>query len=79
MELCKEKVEVWKKEEFGGEEGGVWRANRDGAKGSKVVDEEKEKREIEREHLRGQGPFGPIFRPSRPGEHGHGPVVHPNQ
>ncbi|KAL8837094.1 MAG: hypothetical protein Q9170_002651 [Blastenia crenularia] len=32
LELCKEKVEVWKLEEFGGEEGGVWRANRDGAK-----------------------------------------------
>ncbi len=30
LEGCKEKVEVWKKEEFSGEEGGVWRANRDG-------------------------------------------------
>ncbi|OWP06748.1 hypothetical protein B2J93_5 [Marssonina coronariae] len=36
LEECKEKVEVWKKEEFGGEEGGVWRANRDGAVGMKV-------------------------------------------
>ena len=33
LELCKDKVEVWKLEEFGGEEGGVWRANRDGARG----------------------------------------------
>ena len=33
LELCKEKVEVWKLEEFGGDEGGVWRANRDGAAG----------------------------------------------
>ena len=33
LELCKEKVEVWKLEEFGGEEGGVWRANRDGTLG----------------------------------------------
>lgn len=33
LELCKEKVEVWKLEEFGGDEGGVWRANRDGAVG----------------------------------------------
>lgn len=33
LEECKEKAEVWKLEEFGGEEGGVWRANRDGAKG----------------------------------------------
>ncbi|KAL8946201.1 MAG: hypothetical protein Q9222_007371, partial [Ikaeria aurantiellina] len=36
LELCKEKVEVWKLEEFGGGEGGVWRANRDGARGIKV-------------------------------------------
>jgi molybdopterin synthase catalytic subunit len=33
LEECKEKVEVWKKEEFGGDEGGVWRANRDGVVG----------------------------------------------
>ncbi|GAB7353504.1 hypothetical protein MBLNU459_g3951t1 [Dothideomycetes sp. NU459] len=38
LELVKEKVEVWKLEEFGGEEGGVWRANRDGQMGSKVSD-----------------------------------------
>ncbi|KAL8646893.1 MAG: hypothetical protein Q9226_006668, partial [Calogaya cf. arnoldii] len=31
LEMCKEKVEIWKLEEFGGDEGGVWRANRDGA------------------------------------------------
>lgn len=36
LEECKEKVEIWKLEEFGGEEGGVWRANRDGAAGAKV-------------------------------------------
>lgn len=36
LELCKEKVEVWKKEEFGGDESGVWRANRDGAIGMKI-------------------------------------------
>lgn len=36
LEECKEKVEIWKLEEFGGEEGGVWRANRDGAVGAKV-------------------------------------------
>jgi molybdopterin synthase catalytic subunit len=40
LEECKEKVEVWKKEEFEGE-GGVWRANRDGAAGVRV-DEKKE-------------------------------------
>lgn len=38
LEECKEKVEVWKLEEFGGEEGGVWRANRDGHMGAKVND-----------------------------------------
>ena len=36
LEECKEKVEIWKLEEFGGEEGGVWRANRDGAAGAKL-------------------------------------------
>ena len=36
LEECKEKVEIWKLEEFGGEEGGVWRANRDGIAGIKV-------------------------------------------
>ncbi|KAI4190853.1 MAG: hypothetical protein LQ348_003591 [Seirophora lacunosa] len=36
LELCKEKVEVWKLEEFGGDEGGVWRANRDGKRGVPV-------------------------------------------
>jgi len=36
LELVKERVEVWKLEEFGGEEGGVWRANRDGHAGTKV-------------------------------------------
>ena len=36
LEHCKEKVEVWKLEEFGGDEGGVWRANRDGPAGVAV-------------------------------------------
>lgn len=35
LEECKEKVEVWKREEFEGEEG-VWRANRDGHKGERI-------------------------------------------
>ena len=39
LEMCKERVEVWKLEEFGGAEGGVWRANRDGAAGVKVLDD----------------------------------------
>lgn len=36
LEDCKAKVEVWKLEEFGGEQGGVWRANRDGIAGTPV-------------------------------------------
>ena len=36
LEQCKAKVEVWKLEEFGGEEGGIWRANRDGIAGKQV-------------------------------------------
>ena len=38
LEECKDKVEVWKLEEFGGEEGGVWRANRDGVTGVRMAD-----------------------------------------
>ncbi|CAO1599829.1 MAG: hypothetical protein LQ349_007582 [Xanthoria aureola] len=30
LEMCKEKVEIWKLEEFEGDQGGVWRANQDG-------------------------------------------------
>ncbi|KAM0243491.1 hypothetical protein ACHAPO_000341 [Fusarium lateritium] len=36
LEECKNKVEVWKREEFEGEEG-VWRANRDGAIGQHEI------------------------------------------
>ena len=36
LEDCKDKVELWKMEEFGGDEEGVWRANRDGAVGENV-------------------------------------------
>ncbi|KAK4192512.1 Molybdopterin biosynthesis MoaE [Podospora australis] len=36
LEECKAKVEVWKREEFGGDEGGVWRANRDGQAGVRI-------------------------------------------
>jgi molybdopterin synthase catalytic subunit len=68
LEECKEKVEVWKKEEFGGEEGGVWRANRDGAAGVRIDKEEREKQPP-------AVPNRPILRPNRPGERGHGPVV----
>ncbi|KAI0522300.1 Molybdopterin biosynthesis MoaE [Xylaria bambusicola] len=36
LEDCKKHVEVWKREEFEGEEG-VWRANRDGIPGQKIT------------------------------------------
>ncbi|KAK7513222.1 Molybdopterin biosynthesis MoaE [Phyllosticta citriasiana] len=38
LEVCKEKVEVWKLERFVGEEGGMWKANRDGLQGVWVPD-----------------------------------------
>ncbi|CZR58453.1 related to molybdopterin synthase large subunit [Phialocephala subalpina] len=72
LEECKERVEVWKKEEFGGEEGGVWRANRDGAIGERIDKDESG-------GVHAQGPHGPILRPGRPGERGHGPVVRGEQ
>ncbi|KAM3068479.1 hypothetical protein ACMFMG_009619 [Clarireedia jacksonii] len=78
LEQCKEKVEVWKKEEFGGE-GGVWRANRDGAAGLRIDEnddrEDKNDDEHEEKHEHKMGPHGPIMRPKGPGERGHGPVV----
>jgi len=39
LERCKEKVEIWKKEEFTGDEAGVWRANRDYAVGFQSSEE----------------------------------------
>jgi molybdopterin synthase catalytic subunit len=70
LEECKEKVEVWKKEEFGGEEGGVWRANRDGAVGVRIDKDEDV-------NISAAGSNGPVLRAERLGEKGHGPVVHP--
>ncbi|KAI1339349.1 Molybdopterin biosynthesis MoaE [Xylariaceae sp. FL0016] len=69
LEDCKERVEVWKREEFEGDHG-VWRANRDGAQGQKVSDGPTD---VQEHGTR----FGPVLRPQRPGERGHGPVVHP--
>ncbi|KAF2150353.1 Molybdopterin biosynthesis MoaE [Myriangium duriaei CBS 260.36] len=40
LERVKDRVEIWKLEEFGGEDGGVWRANRDGQAGIKVADKD---------------------------------------
>lgn len=36
LERCKSRVEVWKREEFEAGEG-VWRANRDGARGDRIA------------------------------------------
>jgi molybdopterin synthase catalytic subunit len=74
LEECKEKVEVWKKEEFGGDEGGIWRANRDGLAGVRIDQEQKGS-----DNGPPAGPHGQILRLGRPGERGHGPVVHPNK
>ncbi|KAI5917266.1 Molybdopterin biosynthesis MoaE [Camillea tinctor] len=37
LEDCKERVEIWKREEFAAGEG-VWRANRDGTVGQKITE-----------------------------------------
>ncbi|KAI1345539.1 Molybdopterin biosynthesis MoaE [Xylaria sp. FL0043] len=41
LEACKKHVEVWKREEFEGEEG-VWRANRDGLPGHKITEQDED-------------------------------------
>ena len=80
LELCKEKVEVWKKEEFGGDEGGVWRANRDGAIGTKIEDASKKYEEDFKSGAHGGvHAFGDPTKPKPIAERGHGPVVHPKR
>ena len=74
LEECKEKVEVWKKEEFGGEEGGVWRANRDGGVGVRVD----VGGESDRERNGVLQDSEDVVRPGPPVEKGCGPVVHPS-
>jgi molybdopterin synthase catalytic subunit len=79
LEECKSRVEVWKREEFEGEDG-VWRANRDGAQGVKsdltdsttLTDTQTSPGEVTTGET-----FGPIIRARRPGEAGHGAVVNP--
>ncbi|KAI1433249.1 Molybdopterin biosynthesis MoaE [Xylaria sp. CBS 124048] len=41
LERCKKHVEIWKREEFEGEEG-IWRANRDGVPGQKTTENDGE-------------------------------------
>ncbi|KAF3765029.1 Molybdopterin biosynthesis MoaE [Cryphonectria parasitica EP155] len=79
LEEVKARAEIWKLERFvGDEEGGVWRANRDGVlgewvppAGSSGVVEGKEEQKVVPETM------GPVIRARRPGERGHGPVVNP--
>lgn len=73
LEEVKRRAEIWKLERFVGDQGGVWRANRDGALGVRVpVDKEEGNGGFDvEEHM------GPVIRPRRPGEKGHGAVVNP--
>lgn len=92
LEEVKARAEIWKLERFVDDEGGVWRANRDGAVGvreevqGKKGEEEQIRDEETRdggdveggEEVEGEGlPKGPVIRPRRPGEMGHGAVVNP--
>lgn len=86
LEEVKARAEIWKLERFVDDEGGVWRANRDGAVGVREAEvkqqedggkgspEEQEEQEEEKEEAL---PEGPVIRPRRPGESGHGAVVNP--
>lgn len=84
LERTKDDVEVWKKEEFEGEDG-VWRANRDGKMGERI--DAPEKADEERTNVQQNGglhapinDIGPdgerVIRPKSKFERGHGPVVH---
>lgn len=92
LEEVKARAEIWKLERFVDDEGGVWRANRDGAVGvrEEVQGEKGDEAQIHREQTREGGdgertegvvgeepPKGPVIRPRRPGEMGHGAVVNP--
>lgn len=93
LEEVKARAEIWKLERFVDDERGVWRANRDGAvgvreevQGKKGEEEEQVQSDETREGGDGEGdegeegeelPKGPVVRPRRPGEMGHGAVVNP--
>lgn len=93
LEEVKARAEVWKLETFEDDRSAVWRANRDGVMGERVEvpaqgDGEAEARGISCQ-LKGDGAeaggddgklpeaMGPVVRPRRPGEKGHGAVVNP--
>jgi molybdopterin synthase catalytic subunit len=87
LELCKEKVEVWKLETFK-EGGGVWRANRDGKAGVRVDgdgdtaqhnDDSAGERNKDENNIHVEAPTitaGNVWKHKNPLERGHGPVVH---
>lgn len=93
LEEVKARAEVWKLETFEDDRSAVWRANRDGAVGERVElpgkgGGEDEARAIssqlrdggtQADGVGGQVPeaMGPVVRPRRPGEKGHGAVVNP--
>lgn len=90
LEEVKARAEIWKLETFEDDRSAVWRANRDGAVGERVEvpgkgGGEDEARGISSQ-LRGGSAeaggnngqaMGPVVRPRRPGEKGHGAVVNP--
>lgn len=88
LEEVKARAEIWKLERFVDDDEGVWRANRDGATGVRVSVSgagggEGGRDDREPEEGEGQGEeqvpevMGPVIRPRRPGEVGHGAVVNP--
>lgn len=86
LEKVKDRVEVWKLEKFEDDEGGVWRANRDGVMGQRVEAGDEARNITSQLHGDGEGEHqedsgvpdnaGPVIRPRRLGEKGHGAVVH---
>lgn len=79
LEEVKKRTEIWKLETFADEEGeAVWRANnsnpdgddRQNEQGEASLGEGGEKNQVAKA-------MGPVLRPRRPGEKGHGAVVHP--
>lgn len=91
LEEVKARAEIWKLERFVDDDEGVWRANRDGAAGVRVPASGAGGGEGGRDgggepgegDVKGQGNeqvpelMGPVIRPRRPGEAGHGAVVNP--
>lgn len=92
LEEVKARAEIWKLERFVDDDEGVWRANRDGAAGVRVPMSEagggegdRDEREPEEREQKREGQneeqvpevMGPVIRPRRPGEAGHGAVVNP--